>query len=184
MGLDIFRAFNPKLYDLCEPYRVTDDALMPAEYRKGARDKHDDWAVMRSTPRIETARRVPLPFRQDSGVCEKRWMLWDTCYPATPGTLIETREYRTVGGVFNLPHALVDCQIEGSGWASFSAWLDGRWVPCFKSYRKVIMGRLLAYYSGGLKQDLTVGFNPDWSIRSDVMGWWEPPTCSWNRVSP
>lgn len=182
MGLDIFRAFNPKLYDLCEPYRVTDDALMPEEYRKGARDKHDDWTLMRSTPRIETARRVPLPFRQDSGVSEKRWMLWDISYPTAPLTPVKDREYHTVGGVFNLPHALVDCQVEGSGWASFSAWLDGRWVPCFKSYRKVVMGRLLAYYSGGLKSDITVSLKPDGSIRSDLMCWWDPPTCSFKKI--
>ena len=94
---------------------------------------------------------------------------------------VKDREYHTVGGVFNLPHALVDCQVEGSGWASFSAWLDGRWVPCFKSYRKVVMGRLLAYYSGGLKSDITVSLKPDGSIRSDLMCWWDPPTCSFKK---
>lgn len=181
--VNLLRAFNPALYDLCEPYRVTDDALMPEEYRKGAREFHDDWAILRNITRISTARRVPLPFRQDTGACEKRWMLWDTNYPPSPYLHIEDREYHTSGGVFKLPHALVDCQVEGSGLATFSAYLSGRWVPCFKSYRRVHFGRLLAYYSGGLKQDLTVGFNPDWSLRSDVMGWWDPPSVSWNRLT-
>lgn len=45
------------------------------------------------------------------------------------------------------------------------------------------MDLLLAYYSGGLKQDLTCSVRPDGSIRSDVLGWWDPPTCSWNKVS-
>ena len=177
----IARIIDPKVFDLCEPYRVADDALMPAEYRRGARERHDDWAFMRGTTRISTARRVPLPFRQDTGKCEKKWMLWDTSYPASPDLRIETREYCTAGGDFMLPHALIDCQVEDSGWASFLAYLNGEWVPCFKSYRAIHFGRRLAYYSGGLKSDITVSVNADGSIRSDVMGWIDPPTCSWTR---
>ena len=156
---------------------------MPEEYRyPNGRWKHDDWAFLKNTTRISTARRVPLPFRQDTGASEKKWMLWDQSYPTARGTIIETRPIWTEHGTFNLPHALVDCAVEGSGWASFSAWLNGEWVPCFKQYRAVHFGRRLAYYSGGLKQDLTVSPNPDGSIRSDIMGWIDPPTCSWNKI--
>lgn len=180
--MNILRAFNPKVYDLCDPYRVTRDEDMPEEYRQGHRPLHDDWFFGEFVCRMDTARRVPLPFRQDTGDCEKRWMLWDPSYPASPNLRIENREYRTAGGVFNLPHALVDCQVEGSGLATFSAYLNGQWVPCFKSYRKVIAGRLLAMYSGGLKADITVSVRPDGSLRSDIMGWWDPPSLSWNRI--
>jgi hypothetical protein len=53
-------------------------------------------------------------------------------------------------------------------------------VPVFTQYRKVVLGRLFAHYSGGLKQDLTVTLQPDGSIKSDIMGWWDPPSTSWN----
>ena len=82
----------------------------------------------------------------------------------------------------NLPHALIDCAVEDSGWTEFAVWLDGKWVPCFKSYRAIRFGRRLAYYLGGLKFDSTCSIRPDGSIRSDQMGWWDPPTCSFNKI--
>jgi len=178
----VLRAFDPKVFDLCEPYRTT-EAQMPVEYAfPNGRWKHDDWAMFKDTTRRSTARRVPLPFKGLEGKFEKRWMLWDTNYPTAPDTKIETRTYWTAGGVFNLPHALVDCAIEDSGWASFACYLNGEWVPCFKSYRAIVAGRRLAYYSGGLKQDVTCSVRDDGSIRSDIMGWWDPPTCSFNKI--
>lgn len=181
--MNILRAFNPAVFDLCESYRVTDEALMPEEYRApNGRWKHDDWTFMRGTTRISTARRVPLPFRQDTGKCEKKWMLWDTGYPASPNLRIEVRPIWTEHGTFNLPHALVDCAVEDSGWSSFAVHIKGEWVPCKKTYRAMHFGRRLAYYSGGLKQDLTVSVNPDGSIRSDLMGWIDPPSLSYNSI--
>ena len=183
----VLRALDPKVYDAVQSYRVTDDKLMPIAYRKlwvpQGRFLHDDWAIGSGTPRIETAYRVPLPFRQDSGASQKKWMLWDPSYPASPGLQIEVRPIWTEWGTFNLPHALVDQQIEGSGAASFSAFIGGVWMPVFTSYRKVIFGRLLAQYSGGLKQDVTVTPQSDGSIKSDIMGWWDPPSLSYNKVS-
>ena len=31
--MNLLRAFSPEVFDLCESYRVTDEALMPEEYR-------------------------------------------------------------------------------------------------------------------------------------------------------
>jgi len=181
--MNLLRVFNPEVFDRLQPYRVTDEALMPEEYRyPDGRWKHDDWFLAKDTTRRSTAYRVPLPFRGDKGTFVKKWMLWDQDYPTARGTRIETRPYTTVHGTFNLPHALVDCAVEDSGWASFSVWLEGAWFPCFKQYRAVHFGRRLAYYSGGLKSDITVSVNSDGSIRSDLMGWWDPPTCSFNKV--
>lgn len=177
------RAFDPKVYDMIQSYRVTDEKLMPLSYQSGDRPLHNDWALFKDTKRIDTAYRVPLPFKQTSGASVKRWMLWDPSYPASPGLEIAGRPIWDGVKTQTLPHALIDCSLEGAGAASFSAYINGNWVPVFKSYRRVICGRLLAHYSGGLKQDFTVSPLIDGGIRSDVMGWWDPPTLSWNAVS-
>ena len=178
----VLRSFNPKVFDLCESYRVT-ESQMPVEYSfPNGRWKHGDWFAFKDTTRLSTARRPQLPFRMDEGVKEQVWMIWDVNYPASPNLRIENKDVVFKGRTLSLPHALVDCAKEDSGWASFSAYLNGEWVPCFKSYRKIIGGRRLAFYTGGLKQDLTVAINDDGSLRSDVMGWIDPPTCSWNKI--
>jgi hypothetical protein len=108
-------------------------------------------------------------------------MLWDLSYPQSPNLRIETREIWD--GVKNqmLPHALVDCAVENGGYAAFAVWLGDRWVPCFQSYRKRIFGRNYAQYTGGLKSDVTVVPMPDGSVKSDLMGWWDPPSVSWTK---
>jgi hypothetical protein len=184
----ILRAFNPSsLYDQIQKYKVTDDTLIPWDYQTAnpaGRPLHDDWSLFQATPRIMTAYRVPLPFKQILGDCVPQWQLWDTSYPASPGLIIENRPVTVDGGAtYNLPHALVDCAVEDGGSATFAVWLDGKWVPCFTSYRKMILGKRLASYTGGLKQDYTVTPNLDGSVKSDIMGWWDPPTCSWNAVA-
>ncbi len=181
----ILRAFDPKTYDAIRSYRVKDDALMPLSYQNvpGGRPTHDDWALFKSTKRIDTAYRVPLPFRQISGATEKRWVLWDPSYPSSPGLQIEDRDVWDGVKHQMLPHALIDCAIEGSGWATFSAYINDEWTPVFKQYRKVIFGRLFACYSGGLKQDTTVTLDENLNPKSDIMGWWDPPSLSWNPVS-
>lgn len=185
------RMLNPKVYDLIQRFRFTDDTLMPWAYQKAnpsGRVFHNDWGVMTSNsflkalqpfqniPRIETAYRIPLPFKQTKGTCVKQWMLWDPLYPASPNLQTEVRDDGHT-------YALVDCAVEGSGYAEFSAWINGSWVPVFTQYRKMIFGRLFAHYSGGLKQDITVDFFPDGSLKSDIMGWWDPPSTSWNSVA-
>lgn len=179
----LLRAFDPAVYDAVQNYRVVSDKLMPLAYQNvpGGRPLHDDWAVGQGTPRIETAYRVPLPFKQISGAREQKWMPWDPSYPASPGLQVEDRPIWDGVKTQTIPHALVDCAVEGSGWAQFAVYVGGKWVPCFTSYRKVVFGRLLAKYSGGLKQDLTVAFDASYNVKSDVMGWWDPPSLSYNK---
>ncbi len=162
----------PRLYQLTEEYRPT-EAQMPIAYQNipGGRPLHDDWALFKSTPRILTARRIPLPLKQISGNRIPTWMLWDPSYPTVPGTQIMDREYYP--GCPKLPHALVDCA--GYGWSEFAAYLHDEWVPCFKQYHGVFFGKRLSFYNG-LKQDVTVA-PPDatrTTIKSDLMGWLEP----------
>ncbi len=154
------------------------------------RPYHDDWGIMGALSdwqpwqhirRMDTAYRVPLPFKQTKGASEKKWILWDMTYPASPNLQIESRDIWDGTKNQNLPHALVDCAIEGSGAAEFSAFINGSWVPVFTQYRRMIFGRLFAHYSGGLKQDLTVTFDENLQPKSDVMGWWDPPSFSWNK---
>ena len=176
---------DPATYDLVHQFKVTDPALIPLAYQDipGGRPLHDDWAAFSDTPRVETAYRVPGPFKMISGACAPKWQLWDTSYPAAPGLQIETRPIWDGVKTQNLPHALVDCQVEGSGWGTFAAWLGGKWVPCFQQYRKMIFGRLYAQYSGGLKFDSTVAFDENLNPKSDLCGWWDPPSVSWNKKS-
>ena len=182
----LLRAFDPATYDAIQAFKVTDPALMPWDYQAAnpaGRPLHDDWAVFSDTPRIETAYRVPLPFKLIKGDNVPQWMLWDPTYPQSPGLIIETRPIFDGVKVQNQPQALVDCAVEDSGYATFAVWLGGKWVPCFQSYRKVIFGRLYAQYTGGLKQDLTVTFDQNLKPKSDLMGWIDPPSVSWNKES-
>jgi hypothetical protein len=151
----------------------------------GGRPLHDDWGIMSTNPilmflqpwqkitRMSTAYRVPLPLKQTKGLCFPQWMLWDPSYPASPGLKTEIR-------ADGYTYALVDCAVEGSGASEFSAFINGAWKPVFTQYRRMIFGRLLAHYSGGLKGDVTVTPQPGGAIKSDIMGWWDPPSLSYN----
>ena len=179
----ILRAFDSKTYDAIQSYRVKDDALLPRAYQNipGGRPLHDDWTLLRSVRRIDTAYRVPLPFRLEKGSCIQKWMLWDLSYPQSPGLQIKDMEIWDGVKTQILPHALVDCAVENSGYATFSVWLGDKWHPCFQSYRKSIFGRNYAQYTGGLKQDVTVSFDENYNIKSDIMGWWDPPSVSYTK---
>lgn len=194
MSQPILRSFDPATYDLIQGYRVTRDEDMPWAYQfanPNGRPYHNDWGLMDTLPslqpwqrirRMDTAYRVPLPFRCIEGSVEKRWMLWDISYPQSPDLRIENRPIWDGVKTQTLPHALVDCAIEGSGSAEFSAWINGEWRPVFTQYRRVIFGRLFAHYSGGLKADTTVTFDENFKVKSDLMCWFDPPSCSWNKI--
>lgn len=166
----------PRLYWLTRGYRPT-EAQMPLSYQNvpGGRPLHDDWAIFKSTPRIDSARRIPLPLRQISGACIPTWIVWDVDYPRSPNLQVEEREYYP-GKVF--PHALVD--YAGDGWSMFAFWHHDRWIPCVWQYKRTInipfMGRRVLKFYHGLKQDVTVGVpNEHHSyVKSDLMGWLEP----------
>src|SRR3990167_11372729 len=87
-----------KLYSEIQPYRVTQDEDMPEVYRKGARDSHDDWILFKGTKRINTAYKVPMPFRKIAGTQEPIWTAWNGSYPLAPDTRIQVRPYFTAAG--------------------------------------------------------------------------------------
>ena len=174
------------LYDKLEKYRPT-EAQMPWAYQianpKG-RPLHNDWALMKSTPRIETARRSPYPQRIKKGAKVQNWYPLDPTYPLSPGAVIEVRDYWVEGKTYKLPHILIDDAVDGGGWTEFEAWIDGEWVPACKRFSKVIGGRMFKHYQG-YKCDTTVDVKANgdtYTLVSDVMGWIEFPTFSWNKV--
>lgn len=156
---------------------------MPWAYQfanPNGRPYHDDWGIMsknkilqffqpyQKIKRMDCAYKLPLPFKIINGPITKEWRLWDTTYPTVPGTPIEFKDYYTIAGKFSLPHALTD--EAGYGLTTYAAYIDGEWVECFSQYHKKIGSKRLSYYRG-LKQDLTVGFHEDWSLKSDLMCW-------------
>lgn len=170
------RLLYPRLYKLTEEYRPM-RAQMPLSYQDipGGRPLHDDWALWKSTPRIDSARRIPLPLKQIGGECLPAWMMWDMTYPQSPGLQISDREYYP-GKHF--PHALVDCA--GEGWSEFAFWHHDHWEPCLVQYKKTIdipfVGKRVLKFYHGLKQDVTVGPPDQYHdyVKSDLMGWLEP----------
>lgn len=191
--MNLLRAFNPKLWDILQPFKAK-ESEMPWAYQRAnpkGRPLHDDWGVMGALPwlqpwqkiaRRDCAYRVPLPFRQIEGASEKRWVLWtqDMDYPTAPGTLIQTRPIWGNGKRYDLRHALVDVGI-GEGWRTFAAFIGGAWVPCFREYHRRIFGRRFAYYNG-LKQDITVSLEADGSTKSDLMAWFPEVSTSWIKT--
>lgn len=185
----LLRSIDPALFDAIQSYRVTDDKLMPLAYQNipGGRPLHDDWGIMgkfaalqpwQKIRRIDCAYRVPLPFTITSGAKDQKWMLWDSSYPVAPGTRIENRDVFNGAAVVSLPHALVDCAVDGSGWTTFSGFINGSWTPCFKQFSMVIFGKRFLYYKG-LKQDVTVDFDANHNPKSDVMAWFPEISGSW-----
>ena len=191
--MNLLRAFDPALYDLIQQFRFTDDTLMPWAYQTAnpqGRPLHNDWGIMgafpalqpfQKIPRIECAYRMPLPFKQISGQCNKQWMLWDPSYPASPGLQTQMMDIWDGEKTQHLLHALVDQQVEDSGWATFAGWINGKWVPCFSSYRAKVIERRFAYYKG-LKMDVTVMPNLDGTVRSDIMAWFPEISTTWNKL--
>lgn len=184
--MNLLRAFNQRLYDLVQPFRITRDEDMPWSYQKANQNGlplRNDLGLMGVLPHIQPWQKMrrmdffykpPMPFRIKSGNVVKRWQLWEDQYPLlAPGAIIENKEVVTVGGRWTLPHILVD--EAGPGFTQWEAYLGGRWVECFWRYHKTInvfgvKKRLSAY--NGLRPDYAVGFHPDtWALRSDIGAW-------------
>lgn len=193
--MSIFKAFISRdLYERLEKYRPT-EAQMPWAYQVANpdnRSKHGDWFTLKNTPRIEGARRAPYPQRIKSGLRERKYYPLDPTYPLAPGAIIENRTVQLVTGeVYSVPHILIDDAVDGGGWTVFEAYIDGEWRESCKRYSKMItkfdweskkfVPAMFKHYQG-FKCDTTVVVNPDGSLKSDVLGWIEPPTFSWNRI--
>ncbi len=147
----------PRLVKLTEEYRPTPEQ-MPKAYQAGDRPLHNDWFMFKSTPRIEFARRVPLPLKGIKGTFKKVWKRIDEGYPIAPGTKLEDQEYYP-GHIAT--HALVEYAEEG--WSEFAFWHHDHWEPCVVQYMKTInipfVGKRVLKFYHGLKADVTFG---DW----------------------
>lgn len=177
--MNLLRALDPKLYDLLQPYRATEEQ-MPWAYRHAnpkGRPYHDDWAFGKNIRRIDCAYRVPLPFKVTGGSFRKEWLLWNDNYPLSPDT---PKEYRTIirpHGTFTLPFVLTD---RGNyGLVTYSAFIAGEWRVVFKKYTGKWFGKRLSWYVG-LHQDNHVS-EPDANgiTRSDLMTWFPEVACSY-----
>lgn len=184
----LFRFLSPKLYDLIQTYRVKEDLQMPLVYQNipGGRPLHDDWIMLKKTPRIETAYKIPLPFKQTKGNVLTEWMLYDGIYPLSPKT--ETKEIEIYinseqeksGRISKiLTHFKVDTA--DLGFSAFAAYIKGQWRECFYQYKQVIFGYRILLYAG-LKQDLTVVPMPDGSLKSDMMAWFPEISASLKKI--
>jgi hypothetical protein len=190
----MLRIFNPSLYDAIQPYKVTDDKMMPWSYQfanPNGRPYHDDWGIMgkfswaqpwQKWKRIDFAYRIPYPFRVKSGQFRKVWYPLDPNVPLSPGAVIETKPYSTVGGTYNLPSVLIDDAIDGGGWTQYEGYIGGEWRETYRRYSKLVFGKMMKHYYG-LKCDTTVSINPDGTIQSDVMSWWAEVSLTFNKVS-
>lgn len=185
-----FRPINPSLYDMIQPYKVTDPAQMPWTYQAAnpvGRPLHDDWIILKDTPRIVTAYRIPLPYRiEGSSTCFKHqsWVTWDTTYPTVPGTDVEVKPVWTSWGVFNLPQVLLD--VQDSGDCTYDMFIGGVWHPEFKKFTANIFGKEFSLYEG-LHCDTTVEV-PDaldhTQTPSDMMCWWPEYAASYVTPQP
>ena len=188
--MNIFQTFiSPSLYKALEPYRITEDEMVWAYSVKNPdqRQNHGDWFALKGTPRIDGARKTALPFRGVKGKFIKDAVQWDVSYPGgfPPGLLIENRPKWDVVKSQIVPHAWIDRQVTGSGWATWECYLPKtqEWVFAGKTYSGPLLfgKRLKAYY--GYKQDVTVGFDENFKPKSDMLGWIDPPSMSFTRSS-
>ena len=177
--VNFFRALDPKLFDLIQPYAVKDDGLMPEEYRfsnpKG-RPYHDDWFFGKKVRRMDCAYRVPLPFKVISGPHHKSWMVFDPAYPMSPGAETKMLEVWTGREHKTCLHVLTDRGDHGL--VKYAAFINGEWRHVFTKYTGLWFGKRLSWY-WGLHQDNTVSFHDDGSLRSDLMTWFPEVACSW-----
>lgn len=193
--MNLLRAYNPKLFDLIQPYRVTRDEDMPIAYQKasGGRYLRNDLGIMtdnpnsllakaqpwQSVPRMDFFYKPPMPFKILSGNVEKVEQLWDMRYPLlSPGAMIVEREVVTVGGRFMLPHLVVDQA--GPGLTKWGVWIGGRWVECFWRYHHTVLGHRFSSYSG-FRPDYAAGFTDKWEVRSDAGAWFPDISASFRK---
>lgn len=194
--MNLLRAVDPKLYDLVQPYRVVSDAQMPLAYQNipGGRPLHNDWGIMsdnpvlkflqpwQKIPRMRCAYRLPLPFRISKGAKTQKYMPWSATYPLAPGVQLTPLAIEAAdGSTVIVPHALVD--VGSEGWATFEAFFPhlGEWREVFTQYRRVILGRELAYCRG-VKPDLTVVPVDANTVKSDLMCWLPEIDLTFNKL--
>ena len=129
-------AIYPGLAEKIASYKVTRDSDMPPPYRQGTgRERHSDWLLFKSTPRIDTAYKCPLPFRMIRGNAKLVRVPIPLDYPLVPGTPIDIENW--YDGKNNVPKKwiLTAEPIQPAGkWGEFAVYLpNGKYEPCFKT---------------------------------------------------
>lgn len=150
------------LYKKIQPHRVTKDEDMPWAYQRAnpkGRPLHDDWFMLKSTPRMSTAYKVPYPFKKIAGNQKSIWVPYQAEYPLHPEAEIRQLPWWSGSQTLIIPHIEVYEHIAKPGeWSEQAAWLDGEWVPCFYTKTSMIFGTKVKR-CWGLKPDTTPG---DW----------------------
>lgn len=157
------------LFKRIQPYRVTRDEDMPAPYRRRARFLSDDfpfWPLTR-IPRMRRAYRLPMPPKQLEGNMEPRWHPWfSEDYPLAPEARIEDRDWYNGTDTVRVKHILsVDPVPEKAGqWSLQAVWLDGKWEPCYLTWKKKILGKVWAHNRGLRPEPApdTMWWFPEW----------------------
>ena len=161
-------------------HRVKSDEEMPAPYRKGKRDRHDDWGIRGVSKKIQpwtliprrwTAFRVPMPFRKVAGNQEPKWTPYDGVYPLAPGARLSIGDYFDGQQVVKIPHVLTMHSVYDSGWSLQEAYINGAWRTCFYTSSQEVAGKRLTVYQG-----LRLEAHPD------TMAWFPEASISWKKV--
>lgn len=170
------------------PYRVTNDADLPWAYQTAnpqGRPLHDDWFFDKDEPRINTAFKVPLPFKKIAGNAEPEWVPLLKDWPLAPGAITKQEVWHDGGlsptgkdgQIITLVLTMTPIHPPGQ-WSRQAVYLNGEWVECYYTKTTTVrthpdgsIDRMLVYE--GLKLDP----NPP-----DLMTWFPEVSASikWN----
>jgi len=141
-----------------EPYKITRDEDMPWVYQKAnpvGRWKHDDWIAFKNTPRMETAYRIPQPYKMVAGNAIPEETPLPLDYPLVPGAAFEIKPWTNGQGFEeNKKWVWMIHPVQPAGkWARLACYLpDGTWVECFQTYSFNFFGNKIPVYEG-IKHD-------------------------------
>ena len=138
-------------------------AYQPISMGGDGRTKHEDWVILKNTPRIDTAYPVPLPFRLKAGNGKPVLMsVANDDYPIVPGTEIVMKEAwdSKLGCNRVMRHVMTMMSVhplEVGGprvvWSRQEAFIGGEWTECFFTMSANIFGSKWLWYGPGLKVD-------------------------------
>lgn len=159
-------------------FRVTEDSDLPYAYQRAnpqGRPLHDDWVVGKSIRRIDTAYRVPLPFRKVAGNAEPEWVpiLRPELWKFAPGAQVEERPYKDhlMDAPAVVPWVLTMTSGAPAGrWSRQEVWLGDEhgWTECYYSRSVNAFGNKIFVYAG-----LKIDVNP-----RDLMCWFPEVSAS------
>lgn len=124
---------------------------------------------------MDTAYKVPMPFRKIDGNAEPAFVIYDGKYPLAPDTEVldysqweqqpdGSRVLKHYPGVYTME------QIHDAGqWSRQAAFIDGEWRECYWTASSRVFGRKLVRYAG-LKLDVV-----------DPMCWFPEASLTWTK---